>query len=333
MTVPRPSIASVYPREMVASLDPGLRRDVLASVGIPETRLHDETFRVDQRTYYRLHHAVVEAADDELFGFMRRRVPRGAFARLVRLLSRLRTLRDCVEAGADFYALFDGGPHWALIEQGGIAELRVTPRTPGQAASILFVHMMWVTPLKTAAWLVGQPLRARTAVLEEGLARYAPETRYLLGCAPLIGDHSALTLPPELLEARVLRRPEEVESWLEISLGELISPPAPATIEIALREQLATARPVAGLSLPQAARRLGCSRATLARRLQAVGTSFQGVKDELRRDFAMVELARPEVTVEALAETLGYSDSRAFRRAFKAWTGAPPSRFRPHVRE
>lgn len=328
MHVPRPTIASAYLRDMVASLDGGVRARLLAGHGLVESNLVDETFRVPQATYRALHHAVVRAADDELFGMMARPVPRGAFAALVRMLARYRTARDCIHASAAFYAMFDGEPHWHWAFEAGEATVTLETHTPGQARSVLFVHMMVLTPFKTIGWLVGQSLRARHAVLDRRLARFAAETRFLLGCAPAIGDHNALTLPADLLDMPVLRRPDEVEAWLPHSLADLISPPAPTGIEGRVREVLAAAAPLASLDLPETARHLHCSRATLARRLQAVGTSFQAVKDELRRDFAVAQLSRPERTVEAVGEALGYSDARAFRRAFKGWTGVPPGRFR-----
>ncbi len=70
------------------------------------------------------------------------------------------------------------------------------------------------------------------------------------------------------------------------------------------------------------------STATLQRRLANEGTSFQSLKDELRRDTAIVRLNTSTVSLAALAFELGFADSAAFQRAFKGWTGSAPGTYR-----
>ncbi len=60
---------------------------------------------------------------------------------------------------------------------------------------------------------------------------------------------------------------------------------------------------------------------TLKRQLAATGTTFQAVLDELRRDRALMLLDRAELTLDEVADRLGYSDTANFTRAFKRWTG------------
>jgi len=52
---------------------------------------------------------------------------------------------------------------------------------------------------------------------------------------------------------------------------------------------------------------------------------------EVRRDLALRYLSRSELTIEAIADRLGYSDAANFRHAFKRWTGQPPSKFRDEL--
>lgn len=66
---------------------------------------------------------------------------------------------------------------------------------------------------------------------------------------------------------------------------------------------------------------------TLRRRLEKLGTSFSAILDERRKQLAQ-RLLREGVTVEVIAERLGYRDVANFRQAFKRWTGEAPSLFR-----
>jgi AraC-like DNA-binding protein len=80
------------------------------------------------------------------------------------------------------------------------------------------------------------------------------------------------------------------------------------------------------------ARKLGMSRQTLHRRLAAEGTSFQAMVASLRRETAVAQLASDTLSIAELALLLGYSESSAFYRAFRSWTGESPSEFRAEAR-
>jgi AraC-like DNA-binding protein len=67
---------------------------------------------------------------------------------------------------------------------------------------------------------------------------------------------------------------------------------------------------------------------TMARYLQRQGTSYQELLDTLRRDLAEEYLKNPGRTIDEVADRLGYSSAANFGRAFKKWTGMPPSEYR-----
>ena len=81
-------------------------------------------------------------------------------------------------------------------------------------------------------------------------------------------------------------------------------------------------------SLEFCAARLGMSARTLQRRLRALGTSHHELLDEMRRELAVRYLREPGIAVCEVAYLLGFSESSAFHRAFKRWTGATPNEFR-----
>src|SRR5207245_70477 len=83
--------------------------------------------------------------------------------------------------------------------------------------------------------------------------------------------------------------------------------------------------------LCDAAEQLHMSTSTLQRHLALEGTSFRALKDDLRRDLAIVRLNTSEVPLAALAAELGFADGPAFQRAFKTWTGSAPGSYRGHL--
>ena len=63
---------------------------------------------------------------------------------------------------------------------------------------------------------------------------------------------------------------------------------------------------------------------TLTRRLRTEGTTFRRLLDEVRLELAERYLRQPGLSVEEVAYLLGYSESSAFHRAFRRWTGRAP---------
>jgi len=78
----------------------------------------------------------------------------------------------------------------------------------------------------------------------------------------------------------------------------------------------------------QLARILRVTPRTLGRWLEADGKTYSDVIDEFRAMAAARHLQRPESSLGALSEMLGFKDQSAFTRAFRRWTGVTPGQYR-----
>ncbi|HXQ71990.1 MAG TPA: AraC family transcriptional regulator [Pyrinomonadaceae bacterium] len=81
-------------------------------------------------------------------------------------------------------------------------------------------------------------------------------------------------------------------------------------------------------SVERIADQLGLTARTLQRKLQELGTSYNDVLDQMRRQLAMRYLREPQMAICEVAYLLGFSESSSFHRAFKRWTGVTPKEFR-----
>ena len=72
---------------------------------------------------------------------------------------------------------------------------------------------------------------------------------------------------------------------------------------------------------------LGMSSQTLHRRLKDSATSYQKIKDNLRRNLAITKLVHEKLSVEQVSEAVGFRESRSLTRAFKHWTGLTPREY------
>jgi AraC-like DNA-binding protein len=77
-----------------------------------------------------------------------------------------------------------------------------------------------------------------------------------------------------------------------------------------------------------AAAALAMSPRTLRRRLAEAGVGYQTLLDEVRQALAEEMLATGVLSVEDVAQRLGYAEASSFIHAFKRWRGTTPAQFR-----
>ena len=82
------------------------------------------------------------------------------------------------------------------------------------------------------------------------------------------------------------------------------------------------------LSLKVTAELCGFSKRSLQRKLQASGTHYSDILENVRFDAACDMLKNTEMNVTDIAQTLGYSDSSHFSRAFRRISGINPLGYR-----
>jgi AraC-like DNA-binding protein len=68
------------------------------------------------------------------------------------------------------------------------------------------------------------------------------------------------------------------------------------------------------------------SASTLKRRLSKEGASYQALTSVLKRELAESFL-KEKTPIADIAMILGFSETSAFTRAFKKWSGITPSQF------
>jgi AraC-like DNA-binding protein len=79
------------------------------------------------------------------------------------------------------------------------------------------------------------------------------------------------------------------------------------------------------------AKRLHVSVRSLQRRLGDEDTSFRAVRDGVLRAIVEAQLWNPALSIKAIALGLGFGDVAALSKAFRRWTGQPPTTFRARV--
>lgn len=98
----------------------------------------------------------------------------------------------------------------------------------------------------------------------------------------------------------------------------------PARLRHVMRPLLQSGRP--GMS--DAAKELGVHERTLRRRLDAKGTNFETVRNEVRQTMARDFLELTDMPISEIAAELAYTNPGAFSEAFRRWSGLSPTQWR-----
>ena len=240
-------------------------------------------------------------------------------------------MREAMINAARYGGLTDTTADFALTETGSVARFHMDSRSPVMRASRQAGEFRAGFVVASCRRWVGEtfhPLEVRFAHARESGQR---EVATLLGCPARFGTETTemlvsadqLALPvsaadPYLLAVleqhadEVLARQAQARDGLRERVGRLLTQDLPKGVP--------TARHVASA--------LHMSERTFARRLQAEGTSFRALVDDVRREMARSYLADPELSLAQVAYLIGYADQSAFSNSFRRWTGQSPRRFR-----
>lgn len=238
------------------------------------------------------------------------------------------TYREAFFTGLEFYRAASGMLALSAHEEGGRLCLRMD--APADLEDILpfCVEEMAGGIVTVLGDIIGerfQPLELQACYADPGCARLY---RKVLRCPTRFNQpHNALwiarpdntPLPSaNPVSARMCRR--LVEEMLDRHSPE----------ENLVREVRRVLMRSPGLipGMETVAAELGISSRGLRRQLQAFGTSFRAELDDVRRQLALDYLRDSSMNLEQIASLLGYTEVTNFRRAFKGWTGRPPTWFR-----
>jgi len=315
----------------VARLAPAIRDNILRAVAIPTELLAQPQARVPAENFAALWLAVAREMDDEFFGLDSRRMKVGSFALLCHAVLDCVTLDQAIKAICHGFAMFLDDVQLRLQVQDDQALITVDNRISSPSDRLFADEALLVMVHGLMCWLVGKRMELRQAAFAAPRPAHAAEYR-LMFSQQLVFDAplSAIFFDARLLPSRVVANRTTVRSFLrDAPQSVFVKYRNTDSWSARLRRRLRGS--IGGHDWPllqQVAAELRVTPTTLRRRLEAEGTSYQKLKDDLRRDAAVHYLCTTRISVAEVAGLLCFQDASAFRRAFKSWTGVQPSRYR-----
>jgi AraC-like DNA-binding protein len=309
------------------------RDELLRRMELGGLALADPDARLPLRCYYALLEAAAELLGDPHFGLAYvDQVEPAAIGAVGFLATTSRTLGESIERVIRFHRVLTEGDVFALERAGGVARFTVETFGPARPAHAHVVEMYAFDCLVMGARMTGAPIE----VLDFEV-RHAPQGpldghRRYLGCVPRFGAaRNSWSVPADVLDRPLPKADAALARFLEGYVERLDdSLPKRALLE-ALRAEIGARLVDGALSLDALAAALRQTPRSLQRRLAQQGTSLSAQIDAVRRERACALLGA-NLALAEVSWLLGFSEPRAFHRAFRRWTGQTPQAWRRAAR-
>ncbi|UWQ74288.1 AraC family transcriptional regulator [Leisingera sp. M658] len=276
----------------------------------------------------RLYQIAAIETNDEMMGLWSRPIRARALQHLLTTVREASSLPSALHRFSTFWNLLLDDYQIELASGNGSVSLRLVPR--GAQPCQQFGHMLI---LKLAhgllSWLAGYevPVQAvqfafeRPGFSDDYAVIFPAQISFMAPC-------SAITFEVAKLGPTKRRSPAELKEFLSRAPRDwMFTGYREHKQSLRVREFLYQTSWEGG-HLADAARALNVTPRTLMRRLDAENTSFQAIKDGLRRDIAIHDLQAGSKSIEEISQDVGFSSPANFHRAFRRWTGVTPSSYR-----
>jgi AraC-like DNA-binding protein len=307
------------------------QRPILERAGINPTRLNKPDQREHTDQVARLFKGVQETLDDEFMGFTENPCKVGLFATMSELVSRCSTLGELLEKAIDFYNLVSSDIPMALNVENGEAIFEFTMANPNHDPEHFMAEFWLVIWHRFPSWYIGEPIRLEETHFTFPVPDHKSELQIMFpSILRFNSPANRLIFDAHYLDKVLLRSDQELNQYLENAPADVMTIPGSETILEAQIERIISQRDPDRLvfsTIQELAEELGMSAQTLHRRLKESATSYQKIKDNLRRNLAITKLVHERLPVEQVSEAVGFSESRSFTRAFKHWTGLSPREY------
>ena len=308
-------------------------QQTLDYIGVTEAQLRDPAYEFDGEQLFRMLDLLHRASDDEPAAFRvleHLSVSHLGMAGIAGLTAF--TLGDAMRMAHDFHKHFLPFIDLELSNDKKFAELRLSVNADYGNYTSIITEIIIGALKQFGDQFTGDTLDALIH-FKHAPAWKADETstealyESRLHCTVRFNQtRTAIRFPVSYLEKRLKQQNPVMHSYAKgifdkevkrKTTSDKISDKARSILEHAVENELP-------LSLERMAEELHMSTRTLSRKLARENTSFKALLNDIRFEHAKSLLRQTDIPIKQLAAKLGFANSDAFSRAFKAYTGHTP---------
>lgn len=239
-------------------------------------------------------------------------------------------LRSALRLGKKYHSLVDPAFTFEIVDQGETTAVRLTSHLPIEPFFRVMCDVFLGIFITLGRFLTGNPNLVPNEVhlnhpQPEHIDAYAALTR-----CPVLFDQprTEIIIDSSLLDTPLAMADQATANMAEQQCEEILIRMGPKEGIAAKVRRILLSSPGSFLPVDEVASHLATSTRTLSRSLQDMGTSYQRILDEVRKEMAIEYLRNSNLPIEEIAALIGYSDPSNFRKAFRRWTSHAPSYYR-----
>ncbi|MFU8926618.1 AraC family transcriptional regulator ligand-binding domain-containing protein [Acinetobacter puyangensis] len=304
--------------------------EIASNAGISPTLLDVNKARVSINDYAKLWIEIANTMNDEFFGMDAHAMRRGSYKLLVKMVEHSTTIEKALQNILNYFNIIldDLYAYYDVDETGN--QLRIYIKDKGNIKRMFTyaTYMMFIQGI--LCWLADKNIIYHRIQLkcsqpiycEDYYIRFTDQIEFL-------SEQNVLYLDASDLKIKIKKSNEDVNDFLKYTPQKfLVRYKADNDLSAEIRNYLSQSNLQEWPELKEIALILNISEATLQRRLKNKGTSFQKIKNEIRRDYAIERLSNTKDTLYDISYALNFNDPSAFQRAFKKWTGVSAGTYR-----
>jgi AraC-like DNA-binding protein len=318
---------AVLKNAVAQGLDP---ISLLRKTRISPRLLMEEDARISAERFADLQVNTMLAMGDEALGYVSRRMPIGCWSMMCHAVIGCETLGQAMARYCRFYQLFEFGVNPHLAVDGDETRLSVVNMDATAQPNAYMIELLLFNAHRFSSWLIQEHLPLQQVDLAYPAAAQLKDYRAMFLGNPVNfeQEHSQLVLSSALLDRRITQTEQSLRHFLRHPVLMLLAQTYDQNSWTAQVRELVHQNLIDMPELNDVAAMLEVHPQTLRRRLSAEGATFKEVKSQVRRDTALHFLGKQGLSIEEIAHRAGFSESSAFIRAFKGWTGVTPYTYR-----
>lgn len=305
---------------------------LLLDKGITNQRLQSSSHRISVELYSQVLKQLRDETDDAFMGFLSRKIPKHAFRVFSFSVVGCRNLEEFIKQANEFYALFCDDFRWRMEyeDRSILLVIELDRHLPVDYRFI--VHSLHLMTIRLFGWLLGEDVDCQAVYFDFSKNETDDNLQYLFDCPIHYNTRSnAIRIDQSYGKARLSCTRDQVAQMLKNTQHLFLISRNKAPLSQETRRLLLLHKLETWLNVDQVAAHFGYDKHQLWRKLEREGRSFLEIRDGVKRDWALALLENPELTIDAVAETLRYAEVSAFRKAFRKWTGVAPGQYRKQL--
>ena len=304
----------------------------LEGTGIQEAMLNDPEARVTYRQRIRQLENMMRLVEPGEWLDWQRDVSISDYGLLGYAMMSSATLEKAVQIASKYHKMAGAMFELIFVKEEGDAVLRIDHVLAGGLVGQFMVEEVFagITPL--IGLLTGKPFQPRVIYFNHSQPSYVERYSKFFSC-PIEFDqkYSEYRFDVELLKQPLAEADANTARICEESCRQLLNQMEIEEDLVSRICHLLLSTPGEFPKLDVIAENLSMGTRTLRRRLKELGTSYQTILDDVKKELAIEYLQTTNLSVQEISDLLGYSEVTNFRRAFVKWVELSPYQYRKQM--